>query len=98
MVEGEAGGDHRDGAGDQQPGEARAGIAAAAHHPAEPGDHRPDVAPEVEQNRAQGADMHGDVDEQALVGNIHEQGDQHEMAGGADRQELRDALNDGQHR
>ena len=38
-------------------------AAAAAQHPAEAGHHAPDVAPEIDQHRAEAADMHGDIDD-----------------------------------
>jgi len=78
-------------------GEHGLGVVATARGEAQRApQHRRGVAPEVEDDRGQRADMHGHVDGQALVLPARQRGEQREVAGRTDRQELGDALDHGE--
>ena len=63
--------------------------------PAEPTeDDLPEIPPEIDQDRRQRADMDRHVHHQPLVLPAGDERHQHEVAGGAHRQELGDALNE----
>ncbi len=51
------------------------------------------LAPEIEADRDQCAEMHGNIEQQPLIGGAEHDRCQHQMGAGADRQKFRDALN-----
>ncbi len=97
-VDHDAEGDDRQGGDDQVEGEARAAAAATEDQAPGPGEDQHDVAPEIEGDGEQGADVDGDVDEEALVRPAGDRRHQDQVRGRADGEELRDALDEGQHR
>ena len=98
VVHGEAGGDHGDGGDDDQARHLGTPVAPAADGARDARQHLPDLAVEIEAHGPQRADVHGDVDDQSLVGPAEEMGGQHQMRRGGNRKKFRDALNERQDR
>ena len=97
LLEDDAEGDGRDGGEHDIDGElALLGDLALEQLERAAGD-VPDVAPEIDENGQQRAEMRQDIGELALVGPMHQLGDQDQVARGGDRQELRDPLHYGKH-
>ena len=87
----------RNGAENDAPGEPRVLRQAAAGEGAEPrANHREKLAPEIGDDGEQRADVNGDVEGEALVRPAEEMRHQHEVAGARNRQELGQALHDGE--
>jgi hypothetical protein len=75
----------------------QAGIAAHVTGPAHPFEHHPDIAPQIGHHGAEGPDMNGNVDHEALILPAGDTGNQNKMAGRADGQKFRKALDEGNH-
>ena len=73
-------------------------MAAAARRTGHTGDHEKQIAPEIERDRKQRAHVHGDIHHQRIFGKTHNVGNHTQMARGADRQELGEALNGGENK
>jgi len=83
---------HRHGGEHEVERQAAVGRAPQRRQVAGTNDQAQHVAPEVEQDGAQRADMHRDIDKQALVRPVGEPRHQDQVRRGTDRQELGDAL------
>lgn len=81
FAEREAANDHGDRGDNDHDDEPAVAFEAPADELCEAVQHRPHVPPEVQQDRSKGADMHGDIEGEALIRPAGEGGHQDEMAG-----------------
>ena len=104
-VEEVSGHDQRDARQHDVEGETGAGSRLPDENPGQPDDDLRDVAPEIQADGEQGADVHRDVEDQAVAlgllghlpaGAVEVFPDQHQVARRADRQELGEPLDDGE--
>ena len=96
MCEDETADNHdRDGRDNELRHHLQARIATYITGPVHAFEHHPDIAPQIRHHGAQGADMDGDIDHQALVLPAGNAGDQYEVTGRTDGQKFRQSLDQG---
>jgi len=97
LLEGNAEHHGRNGGDDDVEGEATivGDLAAQQHEPA--GDKAPHIAPEIDENRKQGAEMHHHVGENALIFPAGQCRNENQMPRRRNGEEFRDPLHHGEH-
>ena len=97
LLENDAEGDGRDGGEHDIDGEPPVVGDLAFEQEERALDQPPHVAPEIDEDGKQRAEMRHDIDDDALILPMHQLGNENQMPGGGNRQELGDALHHREH-